>query len=217
MEVEIKNLEKELLISAESLSKKRKETAIILNTEVNEILSKLGMKGTRFEVSIKQKSGTDLQQNCGPYGKDDIEFMISANPGNPLLPLTKIASGGELSRVMLALKTIFAQTDSVDTLIFDEIDTGIGGEVAVAVGLHLKNLAKKRQIFCITHLASIAVYADNQIKIEKTVSGEITSSNVHVIEGEERVSEIARMLSGDSDTQQSLEHARLLLSKYSKI
>lgn len=217
LEGEIKKLEKELLFSAEILSKKRKETAVILNNEVNEILSKLGMKGTRFEVSIKQKSGTDLQQNCGPYGKDDIEFMISANPGNPLLSLAKIASGGELSRVMLALKTIFAQTDSVDTLIFDEIDTGIGGEVAVAVGLHLKNLAKKRQIFCITHLASIAVYADNQIKIEKTVSGEITSSNVHVIEGDERVSEIARMLSGDSDTQQSLEHARLLLSKYSKI
>ncbi len=217
LESEIKKLEKDVLISAENLSKKRKETAGILNTEVNEILSKLGMKGTRFEVSIKQKSGTDLQQNCGPYGKDDIEFMISANPGNPLLPLAKIASGGELSRVMLALKTIFAQTDSVDTLIFDEIDTGIGGEVAVAVGSHLKNLAKKRQIFCITHLASIAVYADNQIKIEKTVSGEITSSNVHVIEGEERVSEIARMLSGDANTEQSLEHARLLLSKYSKI
>ena len=102
LEGEIKKLEKELLFSAEILSKKRKETAIILNTEVNEILSKLGMKGTRFEVSIKQKSGTDLQQNCGPYGKDDIEFMISANPGNPLLPLAKIASGGELSRVMLA-------------------------------------------------------------------------------------------------------------------
>ena len=217
LEGEIKKLEKELLFSAEILSKKRKETAVILNNEVNEILSKLGMNGTKFEVSIKLKSGNNLQQNCGPYGKDDVEFMISANPGNPLLPLAKIASGGELSRVMLALKTIFAQTDSVDTLIFDEIDTGIGGEVAVAVGLHLKNLAKKRQIFCITHLASIAVYADNQIKIEKTVSGEITSSNVHVIEGEERVSEIARMLSGDSDTQQSLEHARLLLSKYSKI
>lgn len=217
LEGEIKKLEKEVLISAENLSKKRKETSVILNTEVNDILSKLGMKGTKFEVSIKQKSGTDLQQNCGPYGKDDIEFMISANPGNPLLPLAKIASGGELSRVMLALKTIFAQTDSVDTLIFDEIDTGIGGEVAVAVGLHLKNLAKKRQIFCITHLASIAVYADNQIKIEKTVSGEFTSSNVHVIEGEDRVSEIARMLSGDADTEQSLEHARLLLSKYSKI
>lgn len=217
LENEIKNSEHELLIDAENLSKKRKEVALVLNSEVNEILSKLGMKGTRFEVSIKQKSGSDLQQNCGPYGKDDIEFMISANPGNPLLPLAKIASGGELSRVMLALKTIFAQTDYIDTLIFDEIDTGIGGEVAVAVGSHLKNLAKNRQIFCITHLASIAVYADNQIKIEKNVSGEITRSNVHVIEGEERVAEIARMLSGDSDTEQSLQHARTLLSKYSNL
>ena len=143
--------------------------------------------------------------------------MICLNPGEPMRPLKDVASGGEMSRIMLALKTVLAENDAIDTLIFDEIDTGIGGEVAVAVGLHLKNLAKKRQIFCITHLASIAVYADNQIKIEKTVSGEITSSNVHVIEGEERVSEIARMLSGDSDTQQSLEHARLLLSKYSKI
>lgn len=214
LENEIKNLEREVLHEAQMLSTKRKETASVLNKEVNEILSKLGMNGTKFEVFIKQKSGTDLQQNCGPYGQEDIEFMISANPGNPLLPLAKIASGGELSRVMLALKTIFAQTDFVDTLIFDEIDTGIGGEVAVAVGSHLKNLAKNRQIFCITHLASIAVYADNQIKIEKTVSNEITSSNVHVIEGEERVAEIARMLSGDSDTEQSLQHARTLLAKY---
>lgn len=214
LENEIKNLEREVLHEAQMLSTKRKETASVLNKEVNEILSKLGMNGTKFEVFIKQKSGTDLQQNCGPYGQEDIEFMISANPGNPLLPLAKIASGGELSRVMLALKTIFAQTDFVDTLIFDEIDTGIGGEVAVAVGSHLKNLAKNRQIFCITHLASIAVYADNQIKIEKTVSDEITSSNVHVIEGEERVAEIARMLSGDSDTEQSLQHARTLLAKY---
>lgn len=214
LENEIKNLEREVWHEAQMLSTKRKETASVLNKEVNEILSKLGMNGTKFEVFIKQKSGTDLQQNCGPYGQEDIEFMISANPGNPLLPLAKIASGGELSRVMLALKTIFAQTDFVDTLIFDEIDTGIGGEVAVAVGLHLKNLAKNRQIFCITHLASIAVYADNQIKIEKTVSDEITSSNVHVIEGEERVAEIARMLSGDSDTEQSLQHARTLLAKY---
>ena len=100
-------------------------------------------------------------------------------------------------------------------MIFDEIDTGIGGEVAVAVGSHLRKLAQNRQIFCITHLASIAVYADNQIKIEKAVSGGITSSNVHEVRGEERVTEIARMLSGDSDTSQSLEHARTLLNKYS--
>jgi len=212
---EIKNLEKEVLSSADKLSALRKESASLLEGEVDQILSKLGMKGTTFKVQINQKAGSELEQMCGPYGKDDIEFMISANPGNPPLPLAKIASGGELSRVMLALKTIFARADNVETLVFDEIDTGIGGEVAVAVGAHMKNLAQKRQIFCITHLASIAVYADNQIKIEKSVSGEITSSNVYPVEGEERVTEIARMLSGDSDTAQSLEHARSLLQKYS--
>ena len=212
---EIKALEKEVLTLAEKLSQARKATATVLNGEVDQILAKLGMKGTTFAVQINQKAGTEVEQLCGPYGKDDIEFMISANPGNPPLPLAKIASGGELSRVMLALKTIFARNDNVETLVFDEIDTGIGGEVAVAVGAHIKNLAKNKQIFCITHLASIAVYADNQIKIEKSVSGEITSSNVYPVEGEARVAEIARMLSGDSDTSQSLEHARSLLAKYS--
>lgn len=212
---QIKELEKELLEKAVIISKKRKACADQLSLEVDAILAKLGMKGTHFGVSLIEKEGNDLIQKCGPYGKDNIEFLISANPGTPLLPLAKIASGGELSRVMLALKTIFAQNDSVETLIFDEIDTGIGGEVAVAVGSHMKNLAKNRQIFCITHLASIAVYADNQIKIEKAVSGGITSSNVHIVRGEERVAEIARMLSGDADTQASLGHARAMLEKYS--
>lgn len=212
---QIKDLEKDLLVRAEAISKKRKACAQQLSVEVDSILANLGMKGTHFGVSLVEKEGNDVVQKCGPYGKDNIEFLISANPGTPLLPLAKIASGGELSRVMLALKTIFAQNDSVETLIFDEIDTGIGGEVAVAVGSHMKKLAKNRQIFCITHLASIAVYADNQIKIEKAVTGGITSSNVHLVQGEERVAEIARMLSGDADTQASLGHARAMLEKYS--
>lgn len=216
LENKIKVLEKDVLKSAEEISVVRKQTAGILENEIHSILSELGMPSTRFVVNITQKSGTETVQLCGPYGKDDVEFLISANPGNPPLPLSKIASGGELSRVMLALKTIFARTDSVETLIFDEIDTGIGGEVAVAVGLHLRNLAENRQIFCITHLASIAVYADNQIKIEKSVSENLTSSNVYQIEGEQRVAEIARMLSGDSETEQSLEHARSMLKKYSR-
>ena len=216
LEAEIKALEKEVLLRAEKLSAARSQAAKTLEKETDAILANLGMGGTRFGVSIKSKDGSEVEQKCGPYGKDDIEFMISANPGNPLQPLAKIASGGELSRVMLALKTIFAesQADNVETLIFDEIDTGIGGQVAVAVGNHIKNLSKNRQIFCITHLASIAVYADNQIKIEKSVSGEITSSNVHPLEGEERVSEIARMLSGDAQTEESLEHARSMLNKF---
>lgn len=214
---EVKKIEKEVLLRAQNISNKRKSTAGQLSEEVDQILAKLGMSGTHFGIQITEKDESEVEQKCGPYGKDNVEFLISANPGNPLQPLAKIASGGELSRVMLALKTIFAQADKVDTLIFDEIDTGIGGEVAVAVGAHLKKLAKNRQIFCITHLASIAVYADNQIKIEKSVSNQITSSNVYTVKGEQRVMEIARMLSGDSSTEQSLEHARAMLSKYSEV
>ncbi|MCR4735415.1 MAG: DNA repair protein RecN [Treponema sp.] len=214
LEAEIKALEKEVLLRAEEISKLRKADAQKLNSQINEVLANLGMKETDFCVSIKDKEGSKVEQKCGPYGKDEVEFLISANPGNPPLPLAKIASGGELSRIMLALKTIFADADNVGTLIFDEIDTGIGGEVAVAVGSHLKKLAQNRQIFCITHLASIAVYADNQIKIEKSVSGGITSSNVFVLDDEKRVVEIARMLSGDSENPQSLEHARTMLKKY---
>ena len=215
LKAEISELEKAVLQKAAVISKKRRDAAGKMSADIEGILQTLGMKQSKFEVSISQKSGTDVVQKCGPYGIDDIEFMISSNPGSPVLPLAKIASGGELSRVMLALKTIFAETDPVDTLIFDEIDTGIGGEIAVNVGGHLKNLAKNRQILCITHLASIAVYADNQIKIEKGIENGITSSHVHEIDGEDRVVEIARMLSGDADTQMSREHARTLLAKYS--
>lgn len=211
----VSELEKKVYLAGKNLSEKRRATGDKLASEVESLLKNLGMNGTRFAVSITAKPGDQIEQKCGPYGFDNIEFLISANPGSPLLPLAKIASGGEISRVMLALKTIFAQNDPVQTLVFDEIDTGIGGEVAVAVGSHMKALAKNRQIFCITHLASIAVYADNQIKIEKGVAEGKTVSNVHPIQGEERVSEIARMLSGDADSAASIEHARSMLEKYS--
>lgn len=211
----VSELEKKVYLAGKNLSEKRRATGDKLASEVEALLKNLGMNGTRFAVSITAKPGDQIEQKCGPYGFDNIEFLISANPGSPLLPLAKIASGGEISRVMLALKTIFAQNDPVQTLVFDEIDTGIGGEVAVAVGSHMKALAKNRQIFCITHLASIAVYADNQIKIEKGVAEGKTVSNVHPIQGEERVSEIARMLSGDADSAASIEHARAMLEKYS--
>ncbi len=211
----VSELEKKVYLAGKNLSEKRRATGDKLASEVEALLKNLGMNGTRFAVSITAKPGDQIEQKCGPYGFDNIEFLISANPGSPLLPLAKIASGGEISRVMLALKTIFAQNDPVQTLVFDEIDTGIGGEVAVAVGSHMKALAKNRQIFCITHLASIAVYADNQIKIEKGVAEGKTVSNVHLIQGEERVSEIARMLSGDADSAASIEHARAMLEKYS--
>ena len=211
---EIAELEKRVYIAAKKISEKRQNIGSILSNEVSNILKTLGMGNARFSVNITEKAGSNVEQRCGPFGMDNIEFLISANAGSPLLPLARIASGGELSRVMLALKTIFARIDTVPTLVFDEIDTGIGGEVAVAVGSHLKKLAASRQIFCITHLASIAVYADNQIKIEKGVEEGKTSSHVREVRGEERAAEIARMLSGDSDSEQSLEHARSMLEKF---
>ena len=211
---EVSELEKVVYKAAKELSCKRVEASSKMASSVEAILSTLGMKGTKFSVSIQEKPGTEVVQKCGPYGLDNIEFLISANPGSPLLPLAKIGSGGELSRVMLALKTVFASSDGVPTMIFDEIDTGIGGEVAVSVGSHIKNIAKNRQIFCITHLASIAVYADNQIKIQKGVTNDMTSTSVKAIEGEARVCEIARMLSGDATSAESLEHARSMLEKF---
>lgn len=212
---EISELERQVYSEAKAISSARKIAAEKMSSGVVGVLSSLGMAHTRFSVNIAEKGGTDSTQKIGPYGIDDVEFLISANPGQPLQPLAKIASGGELSRVMLSLKTILAASDPVGTMIFDEIDTGIGGEVAVSIGSHLKNLASKRQVLCITHLASIAVYADNQIKIKKDVADGHTQTHVNVIDGEERVAEIARMLSGDAGSAASLEHARAMLEKFS--
>lgn len=218
---EIKDIERQVYLEAKAISAGRKAAAEKMSAGVLTVLSNLGMSGTRFSVNISKKaesaSGEDVLQACGPYGMDNVEFLISANPGQPLAPLAKIASGGELSRVMLSLKTILAQSDSVGTMIFDEIDTGIGGEIAVSIGRHLKELAQNRQVLCITHLASIAVYADNQMKIEKSVNNGTTHTQVYPVDGEKRVSEIARMLSGDAASSESLEHARSLLLKFKSL
>ncbi|MBP5329316.1 MAG: DNA repair protein RecN [Spirochaetaceae bacterium] len=211
---EVSELEKQVYTVAKALSEKRTKAASVMADKIVQVLAHLGMRGTQFDAGLKQKPVEDGEQKCGPYGFDDIEFMISANPGSPLQPLAKIASGGELSRVMLAFKTILADTDTTPTLIFDEIDTGIGGEVAVSVGEHLRKLSEKHQILCISHLANIAVCADTHIKIEKSVSGQKTTTQVFLINGQKRIEEIARMLAGDSASEASLEHAKTLLAKY---
>lgn len=146
-------------------------------------------------------------------GMDSIEFLISANVGEQPRPLAKIASGGELSRIMLALKNVIAQKDAIGTLIFDEIDTGVSGRAAQKIGLKLKNIAKFRQVLCVTHLAQIAVMADNHILIEKNVVGDRTVTTVRPLAQEERKHEIARIMGGDSITPLLLENAQQLLDE----
>jgi DNA repair protein RecN (Recombination protein N) len=144
-----------------------------------------------------------------------VEFLISANPGEPVKELARIASGGELSRVMLAIKTVLTGADSIETMIFDEIDTGIGGEVALAVGEYLAEIGRIKQIFCVTHLASIAVRADNHLMVAKEVQGSRTHTTVTTLKKGERRAEIARMLAGSAGSA-ALAHADELLAQYSR-
>jgi DNA repair protein RecN (Recombination protein N) len=232
LEAEIKRLEKDIAARASNLSEKRKKGAGRLSAGITQILLKLGMPNAVFSTQVRQKPGPGLV--CGPWGADDVEFLISANTGEPAKELARIASGGELSRVMLAIKTILCGTDpgdnaSAETLVFDEIDTGIGGEVALSVGEYLSRIGKGKQIFCVTHLATIAVRADNHLLVQKKVISasthgegadgihadgrERTVTSVSLLGKNERRQEIARMLSGDSGDA-ALAHADELLAKY---
>ncbi len=217
LENNIKALEVELKKRAEEISVKRKKNAELLALKIEEELKHLGMENAKFKIGVNEKTRADGRYVLGMYGKDDVEFLISPNKGENFKKLKSIASGGELSRVMLAIKTILSETDHIDTMIFDEIDVGIGGEVAVAVGERLKRLASVKQVLCITHLATIASYADNHIKVEKLEKDGRTVTRVKVIRDKERVKEIARMLAGDEDESTSLQHARQLLEKYGNL
>jgi len=216
LELEITRQERDLATKATSLSSRRTSAAAILGLKITEILRTLGMPKSQFSVNVRQKGDGGGGRVCSPYGIDDIEFMIAPNLGEPQRELSRIVSGGELSRVMLAIKTILAKADTVETLVFDEIDTGIGGEVALAVGSHLEGLGKVKQIFCITHLASIAIRADNHLKVEKLIADERTTTKVVLLTNDGRREEIARMLAGDSAGMAALAHADELLGKYGR-
>jgi DNA repair protein RecN (Recombination protein N) len=213
IDAEIAELERRVFRAGSAISEKRKQASAGLEKSVEGILRTLGMANARFACSLAVREGSETTQVSGPYGFDVVEFLISPNAGESAKPLARIASGGELSRVMLALKTVLAKADETGTLIFDEIDTGIGGEVALSVGSHLRELSAGKQVLCITHLASIASCADVQIKIEKTESGGKTSTGARAVSGEERVAEIARMLAGDGGSAASVQHARELLAR----
>jgi DNA repair protein RecN (Recombination protein N) len=211
LNLERDSLEEDLIERAKVLSEKRKKAGSILEKSVETVLKSLGMPASEFSVGITQKTGEQGQALCGLNGLDRVEFLFTANKGEPLKPLKDVASGGELSRVMLGIKSALAGTDQIPVLVFDEIDAGIGGEVGSSIGRHMKKLAGFHQILCITHLASIAVYADNHIKVQKTERDNRTLTDLFALENGQKVSEIARMLSGDSEGSASISHAEELL------
>ncbi|MCX7025502.1 MAG: DNA repair protein RecN [Spirochaetes bacterium] len=213
LESEIARAEKDLYERALALSDKRRQAAGGLERRIGAIIATLGMPSARFAVRLARKQPDGGKAVVGQNGVDDIEFLISPNRGEGLRELVRVASGGELSRIMLAVKTVLAEEDNIGTLIFDEIDTGIGGEVALAVGRHLQDLAAGKQVLCITHLASVAARADNHYKVEKTVEGDRTLTRVARLDGDARDREIARMLAGDAEGEVSIAHARDLLSR----
>ena len=191
---------------AVQLSEQRQQAAQALRQQMGEQLADLGLPHAVLAPEVR----TAAESKPHPMGQDEVEFMFNANPGETPKQLIKVISGGEMSRVMLALKTLLAENDPVETLIFDEIDSGLGGRLALAVGEKLRELATSRQVICVSHLASIAAMADQHLFISKEIEEAATYTKVRVLEEQERVVEIARMLDGQM-SEIALEHARELL------
>ena len=199
---EQKQIKEQYIKEAENLSQKREKEAKKLERDITKALEDLNFLDVRFEIEMTRKN------QISPDGIDQIRFMISTNPGLPMRPVQEVASGGELSRIMLALKSVSAQADGVDTLIFDEIDSGISGRTAQMVSEKMNVLAKNHQIICITHLPQIAAMADAHYLIEKSVENKTTVSKIKCLSGEESIDELARMLGGVEITEKVRESAR---------
>jgi DNA repair protein RecN (Recombination protein N) len=197
----------ELLVrAAAELTKMRRDAASRLAIEVDAVLPELGMPDGRLDVRMRPRA------EIAAIGAEDIELRVALNRGHESRPLARVASGGELSRVMLALKTILARLDRVPTLVFDEVDAGIGGKVGLQVGDTMRRVAKHHQVLAITHLPQIAARAHHHIVVEKGARGGITTADTRVVGGDERMIEVARLLGGDPESEVSLAHARELLS-----
>ena len=194
---------------AQQLSKKRTDAAERMTTSVEAELAALKMEQAIFQVMV---SSDESPEGIGPAGCDRVEFLLSSNPGEPPRPLGRVASGGELSRIMLALKTVLAEMDQVPVLVFDEIDTGVGGAVAAAMGTKLRKLGSFQQVFCITHLPQVASQAEHHLLVEKGLDGQRTSTSVRMLKGVGREVEIARMLGGSTITKKVRETAAELIA-----
>jgi len=219
IKTKLSELHRELSMLSLELSSKRSQTAKLLAKKVEKELVSLRMSGTKFKISLQTIPASD---NSDPHlvvkgntinetGIDQASFLIAPNVGEDLKPMASIASGGELSRIVLALKAILAEKGSVETLVFDEVDAGIGGSVAEAVGKKLSKLARYHQIICITHLPQIAKFGDNHFRITKKVSHGRTITSINPLNEKDRIKEIARMLGGMEITKTTLEYAREML------
>ena len=188
--------------TAGKLSEIRRKQAKTLEKSIRESLKELNFADVKFEIQFRTLDA------CTPAGMDEVEFMISMNPGQPVRPLTNVASGGELSRIMLAIKTVLADKDDTETLIFDEIDVGISGRTAQKVSEKMALIGRNHQVICITHLAQIAAMADHHFMIEKTVGNLDTTTGIHELTEEESVEELARILGGAKITDAVRENAK---------
>ena len=206
LENELISAEEDLIKAGDRLTASRKKAAKSFSEKVCENLSFMDMTGVKFTVDIKDS-------RYSKTGKDAVEFFISANAGETLKPLNKVASGGELSRIMLAIKSIIADKDHVETLIFDEIDTGISGRAASKVAVQLQKVSALRQVICVTHLAQIAAAASGHFLIEKSTDGGKTYTNVTLLDEDNRINEIARIMSGTELTQNTINSAKELLDR----
>lgn len=200
-------LEENILEKCTLISTMRKKVAVTLTERIKEELEDLNFLGVEFEIRFTKKDKISRD------GYDSVDFLISTNPGQPMKPLQMVASGGELSRIMLALKTVFASSDDIQTLIFDEIDTGISGKTAVKVGEKLMNISKGRQVLCISHLPQIAVMADQNLFISKSTDGKTTQTNIDLLDKEGKIKEIARLIGGNNLTEGVLKTAREMIQE----
>jgi DNA repair protein RecN (Recombination protein N) len=194
---------------AQQISAMRQQAAPTLAKSVTAQMQQLGMPGGRFAIQLEPLANGELSAT----GLERVEFLVSANPGQPLRALTKVASGGELSRISLALQVTAAQVARIPTLVFDEVDVGIGGRVAEIVGQQLRRLGTSREVLCITHLAQVAALGDQHLQVSKTNAGASTSATVRALAGRDRIDEIARMIGGIKISKKTLAHAQDMLAR----
>ncbi|MCP4391962.1 MAG: DNA repair protein RecN [Gammaproteobacteria bacterium] len=206
IETELDKARDDYLFSAGELSLKRQQTAASLSEQISQVMQQLGMENGRFVIDIE--SG----QEPGTNGIDIIRYLVSTNPGQAPKALTRVASGGELSRISLAIQVIMSESSQIPTLIFDEVDSGVGGAIAEIVGKKLRLLGKGRQVLCVTHLPQVASQAHHHFRVEKTSAQDSTTTAVFALDENERLEEIARMLGGVKITEQSRAHASEMIS-----